>query len=443
MAQENILVADAKAKQTQAVQKVYHNPLVRNQEVFWGQKNDYPQEVYNKISKNNTVMPLLRTLARIITKGELVYGYNEIVDEQTVFKRLQIPEFEAFKKRANVVDKYLHQSTSDYLRYGLVVPELLFSADKKRVLSISALKANFTRFKADSFNEISEKTTAIFYDANRIYYNQSSELTRKEIQVLDTEGDTVQNFWEADYFRAIYLVSQNQDFFPYPKPDWHVILESGSLEIVAEMLKSQLDYVKNARKLNYNIKLNEMFFEIMHGKQFYTKSIDERNALRKEAREKLKSIMDDRESDGKSIITIVLDMLPESADLLPRKVDLVEITPIPNVMQDSMNVKILEFFTNQVNIAVGIPSSIMGTPTESNLGGNSGSNVTASYDQTSDLAISIQRELLAPLNFVLDLITKNTDLEQKNVFCKMVAPPIPKLNQISQNQRKPDQKIQK
>lgn len=415
-------------------------------EVYWGKNNLEPQEVFKEIAKNDSVLPLLEIKKDMILKGELVYGYEIMENEQTKFVRVQIPEIENLFENSNIWEEYLPSATLNFLTYGMVPTEFLLNIDRTQIVSFSALETPYIRYKADIQGQVSQKTSAIFYDANREFRGGMPNLeTRLEIPVLDTTGNSVANLQAQIYHKFVYLVQENCLNFPYPQPTWQVLRKSGLLEMQNEMVRSKTSYIKNSRKFNYLIYFDELYFPIKYGSANWNNmTAEEREEKTENERKTIQDALKDVNSDGKSITSMTINRkLGSLVDYLPREIELLKIVPIENPTFDNADVVSLQHFQNQTNIAMRVPSSMLGTPTKDNMGGNSGSNVRESYDQMADMLKSTMRKLLSPIDFALAFYKERAGFADKKLFAKFVAPSIPKLQEVTPNLRSPEQNLAK
>jgi hypothetical protein len=113
---------------------------------FWGEANDFPQEIIKKVEQDTEIGALLDWKGRLLQGKEIIavnHVWNEVkkdFDKQ----RINDPEINGFLSSI-AVQRYWRESCTDFTWFQNIFPDMIKSKDGKKIATISCHHAAWSR----------------------------------------------------------------------------------------------------------------------------------------------------------------------------------------------------------------------------------------------------------------------------------------------------------
>ena len=245
---------------------------------YWGVDNMFPQQVVADMESNTSLATMLNWKAKAWYGGGLIYGtvdFNEQGEE--VFKRVRLPEIEAFIKRSNL-HRYAMEALLDISVFNMAFPELILTRNRQQIYSVSTVDACYCRYnRAHKVGEIMKK---IFVNANWAFGGRFDDDYTTTVPVLDPYYDAVEGLRaRTDGFKFIYPISfPSPDKSEYQLASWNTVRRSGWLDIGKAVVEFKKQLLKQILSVEWVIEVNPAYWAWKY-KDWDEKDEDERRRL--------------------------------------------------------------------------------------------------------------------------------------------------------------------
>lgn len=360
----------------------------------WGENNDFPKIVKDIATKNTVISRGLADSIGYLYAGGVIYGQASYDDSgKEVFKPLKDPEIEAFIRFTNL-KKYLLESITDFYWFYNPFPELILTADRKKIAAISEQDAYGCRWGIQ--NPKTGLVDKCYINANFSEgENETSERT-VEVDVLDPYFDRVNTVRESKYYKFIYPLS-------YPTPGhtyyqlapWDSARQSGWLDLANSIPQFKKALLKNQLSIKYHIKIADYFWEWKYP-DWVSKP-----ELRKERMEEtfsdFNNMMTGEDNAGKSLFTSMM-----TDKIAGKQYPGWEITPIDDKIKDGIYIEDSNEASSHLITALGLDIALFGISPGKGMGAGSGSDKRMAYNTYIMKCQAHQDIILEPLEFISD-----------------------------------------
>lgn len=393
--------------------------------VPWGEDNDIPQQVIEKIYQVPDVTAPLSLNIDMTYGSGIVYGKYQ-VDEKTG-KRRFIPEYtnkeiNEFFLNNDINGYYLEQST-DLQTFYNNFPEIGLNGAYNKIVEINHKEAAFSRWEV--MNPDTGKIEHHFYwsewGSGKIDFDGDKDEDIAALQVtpvldpkrplLDlnrrlkkaAEADGKKRKTAAKDFRYIVPVT-----FPtpgktyYQKPYWYSIFEHW-YDFVRSIPEFKKSLVKTMMTIKYVVKIDKNYFESIFIEEKITTDKDKAARVKKEY-ENINDFLSDPKNAGKAIITRS-ETTPDG-----KVIQMMSIEAIKNEIVGGEYLKDIEQGSNMISFAMGVHPSLIGSAP--------GSNKSINGTEARELFIIKQARmkpyrdrLLRPLYLIRDFNKWGDDIE--------------------------------
>ena len=407
--------------------------------VPWGENNNLPQEIIDKVGKSPDLSTDMLFNVQIGYGDGIIacrYSTNE-KGEKTVIPVYDNVEINDFFE-TNDINGYLLEQLSDLHFFYNIFPEIILNQENpesRKVLYLSSKEAAFSRW--EEMNPETGKIEHHFYSA------KWPEGTPKEeelevTKVLDARHpivDILQRIGrepskdgkkkDEKTFRYIMPVS-----FPtpgrtyYQKPYWYSIIESGWYDFAVAIPTFKKYLIENGMTIRYIIRITEDYFPKIFSKEGITDPEKQKDRIKKEF-DDLNKFLTGLKNTGKSMITYH-KAYPDGKEINSIKIEVLD-----NKFKGGEYLEDSSEVSNMIAYTMGVHPSLIGASPGSSKGSFSGTDKRELFIIKQSLLKPIRDRILRPLylikkvnkwpddihfaipNIVLTTLDKNTGSEKK------------------------------
>lgn len=225
----------------------------------WGLNDDFP-EVIARLMRKTTVgrSGLQRLTKYLYGQRMMTYKIEDITESgKETIKMIRLPEWEDIMRRSNFKALRLING-QDYAYYALAYVEIIFSADKTKVISLHPHKASHCRMAPAVNGRIPfVYVSGAFPDAAEADCEKIPviDLLNYPSQIEDIRNDKT----KFKYIMPLFWPDVLNDY--YPVVFWDSARESGWLDIATSIPAYKKALFKNQMSLKYHIKVPSTYFE--------------------------------------------------------------------------------------------------------------------------------------------------------------------------------------
>ena len=366
--------------------------------IYWGDGNDFPQQVIEDVDKNPELGNLLDKQATLLYSSGLMWGKLVGFDKgEEVIEPLS-PELNKeimlWCKRTNI-NRYLLDASRDLYYFANVFPEIILSRDKSQIAQICTQAAEDCRWS------IQNKTTGLveycYVSANWPVASINDSFTKK-IPVIDpyySAADYLKenNSSSYNYIYPLNYSSPGKRF--YQLATWNSIRESGWLDVALLIPKFKKALLENQSTIKYHLKVSDKYWSLKFGDEFETKSKDKKAEIIKDEIERIQKLVTGAEKTGVNFWSVFYSDLPQLKDL-----DLIKIEAIDDKIKTGQYLEEGKDASTYTMSAVGLHPALVGTTPNNGLGG-AGSNIREAYNLNILTNKPRQDLVLEPLNLLV------------------------------------------
>ena len=358
---------------------------------MWGDNNLFPQNLIKKLKKNSTISSAFDFQRRLIYNLGLIYGYETIEDRQRIFTEVVDSEIDNWLSSSNVVN-FFSQAIFDWVVFKNVFYTFHLSKDRSKISILKPQKAAQCRLEKQS-DDGRFKHIQIAADWER-QYNSAYIL---KYPLLDEYFDTPYELSQkSGYAYAQHLKVGDFDSVGYAFAPWHSIIESGWLEVAAQIPIFKAKLLQNQISLKMVVKIPTYFWEIKFGAEWKSYSPEMKAQKKREVYAEFTKQLASPENSGKGFfVEYVYD--PKSHEEFPSW----KFEPLNHEISEGLFNQDAQEANAHIFQALGIPVSLIGNlPGRTGQGAGSGSDVREFYNLYLALTTFDEQILMKPLNFI-------------------------------------------
>jgi hypothetical protein len=362
---------------------------------FWGPDNAFPQQVVADAEANTSLATMLNWKAKAWYGGGLVYGLVEYGDgEEETFRRVRLPEVEAFIKRSNL-PRYAMEALIDISWFGQAFPELILSRNRKEIFSVSELDTSWCRYnKAKTARDLMKW---VFFNANWANGGRFDDEYATRIPVLDPYYDAVEGLRaRTDGFKYIYPISfPSPDKSEYQLASWNTVRRSGWLDIGRAVVEFKKMLLKQILSVEWIIEVSPEYWKWKY-KDWEDRPDDERRGLMTAELKNFGDVMTGSNGAGKSLLTTTVK------NSKGEDVPAFKVTALDKKMREGLFNEDSQESASHVFTAGGVAPTLMGIQPGKNMGAGSGSDARVAFNNFISTSTFEQHLVLEVLHFIRD-----------------------------------------
>ena len=362
---------------------------------YWGDDNLFPQQVVADMEENTSLATMLQWKAKAWYGGGLIYGLVTFDEKgEEVFKRVRLPEVEAFIRRSNL-KRFGIEALLDISVFSQAFPELILTRDRKQIYSVSTQDACYCRYaKAKTANDIMKW---LYINANWANGGRYDDEYTTKVPVLDPYYDAVEGLRaRTDGFKYIYpLGFPSPDKSEYPLASWNTVRRSGWLAMAKAVLEFKKNLLKQYLSIEWMIEVNPEYWKWKY-KDWEEKDEEERRRLIKLELTTFSDVMTGANGAGKSLMTTTVK------DGNGNDVAAFKVTAMDKKMAEGLLNEDSQEAHSHVFTAGGVAPTLMGIQPGKNMGAGSGSDARVAFNNFISTSTFERDLVLEVLHFIRD-----------------------------------------
>lgn len=391
---------------------------------WWGDNNDFPQKIDKEIELNPTLAGAIKKKIEYLYAGGIEYGTEAIVDNQRVWMPMITPEIDVIINSAQT--NYLGQAIFDYIRYGSVFPEFVFTLDKSNVYLLTEQSAFDSRWQ--------KQNPATGY-IDFAYINKNWSLGRKEdavdtitLPVIDPFIDTPDLIRTENIFRYLFRSRIPTSKNYYPLVDWWTAKTSGWLDVSNYIPRFKKSLMERQMTANKHMEVDMKWLAKKYEDRWEKADLEEKNNIFKEELQHMNDMMMGPDKAGGNFMT--------SKFWDPDIQQWVSAFTIHELKSSNTSGEYIQDSNEadaKIHYAVGLDMTMSNTKGGSGGGGaGSGSDKREAFNMeqsTNSIHVSV---ILAPVYWMLNYNGLNPN---GNIKLRMRSPYLQTLNQVTPTKR--------
>ena len=366
----------------------------------WGRDNDLPARVLEKIGANDIVSPnLLYNIQVGYAQG--IKPMMRVVDEEGAVRYIECTTAEVLDFfEDNDTDGYFLEQLSDMMAFFNVFPEIILSADGKKITGLRHLEAVYSRWGSMGPND--REITRHYYAE---WENGSPKNGKFTLTPVLSRYHTLQHLTDlmAAGDRSRRFVLQVTMPTPgrtyYSHPYWWSIFRSGWYDLSVMLPAFKKALIKNHLSVRYIIYISDEFWKDMARKENIQAGDKERE---KEIQEReIRKILDFLTGDGgKGGGMVSTKKNIPCGGTKPFEDRYVQIETIKPAIEGGEYLEDAEEASNIISYAMGVHPNLIGATPGKSKGSLGGSDKRELFNIKQSMMRPFRDRLLKPLNLI-------------------------------------------
>lgn len=365
--------------------------------VPWGENNNLPAEVIEKVEKSEVVSANLefnvlvgygtgiKPMRRVVENGKLV-GYEEVVDDDKVLEFFE----------DNDLGGYLLEQLIDLKTFYNVFPEIILSQNKKEIVTLRSKEAAFSRWG----KAVDGKITKHYYSS------KWGENVKKEDIIVSTVLDRFNPLADLEEIKAKtkeprFIVPIN---FPspgrtyYQRAPWWSIFQSGWYDFSVMIPEAKKALMKNRFAVKYIIYISPKYFDSIFKEEGIDKNDKEAVSARiNQEHTMFSEFLTSAEKAGKGLVAIQ-EMIHTAVGAKQERY--IEVEPVNLGKDGGEFLDDSEEVSNIISYVMGVHSSLIGSTPGKNKGSFSGTDKRELFLMKQAMMKPFRDRLLRPLTLI-------------------------------------------
>lgn len=360
--------------------------------LFWGDNNDFPQQVIADVRKDPEIGTLLNKQVNLLYSSGLGWGIPSVDNGVKTYTSLSPAEdlvVKSFNRKSNI-NRYISECTKDLYWFSNAFPEIVLDGGGKTIIQICAQAAEECRFGPQ--NKSTGLLDTCYINAQWPDGSATDPLTKK-IPVLDSYYDPAaqltENLRGLNYIYPLSVANPGNKF--YQLADWNSIRESGWLEVSQAIPKFKKAMLNNQIHLKYHIQISSQYWvQKFPGWLALDKKIQ--NEKMRAELEAIQATLVGAVNAGKSIQSVIHHEFGQGKEF-----ELLKITAIDDKIPDGKYLEDGKDASTYKMSAIGLHPALIGTLPNNGMAG-AGSNIREAYNLHMLSIKAMQDLVLEPLN---------------------------------------------
>lgn len=359
---------------------------------FWGDENDFPQNII-KLAELSTEIPALLDWKARALQGRKVLAMQEYWDEESLsWKEKAIPDMDIRSFLSQTFFKrYMREASQDLYWFANPFPELIKSADGKTIAYLGVQDASFCRYsKMESDGSIKWVYVSANWPEAKIADKETIKLS-----VIDPyDVESVEKVRNSNEMRFCYPLS-------YPSPGkiyyqlahWNGFITSGWAKIARAIPEGKEKLMDKVLTATHILQIPIGYWPLAY-KDWSKLTQEEQIAIK---RKKVKEINDQLtgvKNAGKTLLTEV------GFDLQGREVPGWKVEPVQSAIKEGANLEDSREASEHLRQSLSIDPTLVGDGPGKKMGSGSGSDKRVALNIYLALINPHRDILLEPLMFI-------------------------------------------
>lgn len=248
----------------------------RDDYVEWGDGNDYPDTIEEKIRENSLIPSVLFFKASHLAASEINYGISKGFDKNNnrIYERIEHNDIEDFFSMNNK-QLFIDDILRNLFTFHLAFADLYQNKEKTRIVAVSAHDTGDIRFSKQ--NPKTGHKDYVYIDAN---WPDGRPETWQKVRQIDPYWDVIGQLTGLKDTRFVYPVffnSTRRKYYPFTP--WHSIINSYWLDVAKKIPRFKAKLMDNQMAVSYVIHIPRDWWSWAYP-DFEKKTEDQKKQLR-------------------------------------------------------------------------------------------------------------------------------------------------------------------
>jgi len=379
---------DADAKIQQSVQPKDQSP---NEWSYWGDSNQFPQEVLAELNKNSVALRALDKRKRVHF-GRGITAYREKTDTSGDASRQVVTDPEVIEffriNQINIVWPYLIMGLETFANTWI---EFILNKGRDKINRIFIKDPAYCRVsKMDARNQIPYLYYSAQWENNPTFDNDIVA----RLPMYNPELYDGTRYRDAQFAMHIFYQSFNKSY--YHLPVWNSVRLNKWMNIANSVPLLKAAIMKNQMTIKYHIQIPDDYFTARYPSPDFTR--EQREAKRNEILSDMNDFLANVENTNKSFVTFNFYSKVKQDYLTGWKIEVIQ-----NKLDNAAYLPDSQAANSEILFAIGVDPCLIGAGLPGGkMGAGSGSDKREAYwmlnaDMGTDRSVS-----LSPLYFIRD-----------------------------------------
>jgi hypothetical protein len=353
----------------------------------WGDDNQLPTRMVESVEKNVLLPEVINFKKKALTSGGIIYGREEIVNNERTITPLIIPEIDEGLERTNI-EAYTDEATEDRFTFGNVYPEFLLNM-RREIVGIQAVDASECRLeKQATEGRAKGRIQNVYVSAN---WDQSRQLDLQIVPALDPLYELPRQIQEGRKYKYIIPIRpQTRGSKYYSRAPIQSLMDSGWLDVANSIPKWKQAVMDNQLSIKYHIQVNIEYL-ISRFPNWAEVDANARKNYQKQVVKELTDVMEGKENAGKAVMSIFENK--NGVEQVGWKID-----PINDAkFGEKTYIEDASASDSHIAYSQGIDPTLMGVASRNGMSAGSGSDKRMALNQLILMMRPDQRNILSPL----------------------------------------------
>lgn len=359
----------------------------------WGDDNIFPQHVIEDCEPSTIIPQTLEKQSRMLQSSGLMYGnlIGYTRDGQEIFEPVIDDEVEDWMMQTNI-KRYLREASLSFYWFYNLFPEIILSADRKKITHIFSKKSEYCRWSKELTKFGFSKYCYMNAQWEDLPTINNDETIR--VDVVDPYFGTAEQLLGGKAFKYIYPLS-------YPTPGktfyqlapWNAVRTSGWLDVSKSIPTFKKALFQNQITIKYLIEVSTWWWNWAYP-GFDKKTAEQKKEIMDKEAQNFENFMTGSDKAGMNMMTTF-----QSDPMLQKKYEGWKITAIDNKLKDGIYIEDSNEASSHLLYALGIDPTIIGTMPGTKMGAGSGSDKRVAYNIYISTIEPHRDVILEPLQF--------------------------------------------
>ena len=344
--------------------------------LYWGEKNNYPQEL-DAILRKCGVLEAGLLLSGDYLIGQGTYLYTEFLDADNQVQQKIILDTEISDELDSMgYENYRHIASRDYLKWGNIWPIYKMN-DGRDIVQIKIHDSIFCRLEKPNASTAEIENMYVSGQWANLDFAKNADAYAKQLKQWVTKYKMLKDFQiiaqmeaQPQVFDFAQHIKLHTSGSYYGRVPWHAVYESGWVDISVSVPQMKRRLFKNSMTLNYIVKVHEDYWKQRYSTWANMTPKEKEEAIKSKQRE----IEDNLVGESKAYKTLFISYKTD-----PRSgaaVYSLEIELVDNKLKEGTHIPDAQIADAQIVFALLVDPSLFGmsAPGSSNQTG-SGSNI--------------------------------------------------------------------
>jgi hypothetical protein len=336
-----------------------------NEYIEWGDNNDYPDTVEEKIRENSLIPSVLFFKASHIAASEINYGISNGFDKHNnaIYKRIEHEEIEEFFTLNNK-QLFIDDLLRNLITFHIAFADLYQNKEKTRIVAVSAHDSGDIRFSRQ--NPKTGHKDYVYIDAN---WPDGSTKTWQKVRNIDPYWDVqgqLKNLPDTRFVYPVFFNFTRRKYYPFTP--WHSIINSYWLDVAKKIPRFKAHLMDNQMTVSYVIHIPRDWWAWAFP-DFEKKTEADKKTIRNQVAQQFSESLSGIKAAGK---VLMMDFKGDPSSY--NKFTKWEIQPMKNDIKEGAYIEDSQEASDHILFALAFDGTLIGKTPGKSIGAGSGSD---------------------------------------------------------------------